>query len=194
MNIFKNFKKEFLLLTSFLALLILFIVSTVYFLIFKNTHSNYSFTQSYLEYYSAEDWNLTTHVVTDIDGDGADDMLTFTNCAFLSSLSEEKIPSDERCEEPGMSGFVFGRESVKVGQKLAPEKDFSFPWLKKSYLVKTNDSVWKFYDINGLELRTFQLNDNLLFEEVSPTILDRFDVVTYQLSHVGVVLALVFFG
>lgn len=168
----------------------IFLFTTIYLLAVKETSKSYSLFQSWKEYYSLEDWNLTKHGITDIDEDGKEDMVTFTNCAFLSSVPAEIIPSDKQCKAPGMSIIAFPDNSVYVGQQLSSRKPFSYQWLRKSYLVKTNHNVWKFYDMNGLQLRTFELMENRLFKEVNPTFLDRIDAFTYQVSHLGVILLL----
>jgi len=131
------------------------------------------------------------HATTDLDGDGQKDMVTFTNCVFFSSVLPEKIPFNKQCREPEMSIISFPDNSVSVGQKLSSKKPFRYQWLKKSYLVKTNDDIWKFYDMNGLQLRTYELYGDHLFREVNPTFLDRIDTFTYQLSHLGVVFLLI---
>ena len=181
-------------LTSLIVLasvIFVFLFFTVYLLVFKETSKSYSFVQSWKEYYSLEDWNLTMHAITDIDGDNQKDMISFTNCAFLSSVPLEKIPSNSQCQEPGMSVIAFPDNSVSVGQKLSSKKPFRYQWLKKSYLVKTNDDIWKFYDMNGLQLRTYELDSDHLFVEVNPMFLDRIDTFSYQLSHLGVILLLI---
>ena len=131
------------------------------------------------------------HAILDLDNDGKKDIITFTNCAFLSSVAEESIPFNSRCEEPSMSVLVFRDNTTSVGQKLTSQKSFRYQWLKKSYLVKTQDDVWKYYDMNGLQLRTYELGNDLLFKEVEPTFLDKIDVLTYQISHLGIVYLLI---
>jgi hypothetical protein len=184
-------KSKLILLITVVSTAFIFLFTTVYFFAFKETSKSYSLIQSWKEYYSLEDWNLIMHAVTDVDGDGQKDIITFTNCAFLSAVPPEKIPSDKRCNEPGMSIIAFPDNTVSVGQKISSKNPFRYQWLKKSYLVKTNDGVWKFYDMNGLQLRTYELGRDNLFIEVNPTFLDRIDTFTYQLSHLGVVLLLV---
>lgn len=165
-----------------------FLLVAIYFILVKDTAESYSLVQSWKEYYSVEDWNLSQNAVVDIDGDGKKDMITITHCAFLSTVKLEDIAVEDRCEEPTMSVLAFRDNSVSVGQELVSQKPFQYSWLRKSYLVKTNEDVWKFYDMNGLQLRTFELGADHLFEEVNPTFLDKVDVFTYQLSNVGVIL------
>lgn len=123
---------------------------TMYFFWIKPTSTSYSRTQSWKEYYNIVDWNLPMYAVTDIDNDGKKDLVTHTNCAFISSVSPRDIPPKHRCTEPGMMQIVYGDNLVRIGQKLQPEEKFTYNWLKKSYLVNTTDNLWKFYDVNGL--------------------------------------------
>lgn len=178
-----------LIVLSFLFFIFLFI--TIYLFTIKETSKNYSLTQSWKEYYSLEDWNLSIHAIADIDDDGRKDMITFTNCAFLSSLPVENITSDKRCEEPSMSIIAFPDNTTSVGQKLISQKPFGYQWLRKSYLVKTPNDIWKFYDMNGLQLRVYELGKDHLFTEAKPTFLDIVDLFTYQISHLGVILVLI---
>lgn len=120
----KRKKAQFALSLGLFVLLFLSIATTIYFLFFKDTNKSYSLTQSYKEYYSVEDWNLSMHAIVDVDDDGTKDMLTFTNCAFLSTLSADKIPMEKRCQETGMSVLAFPENTITVGQKLYPRKPF----------------------------------------------------------------------
>jgi|GEM_PF-1292840 len=190
-NLGLSAKLKLVQLTLLVCVIFAFLFITIYLLVFKETGKSYSLVQSWKEYYSLADWNLALHAITDIDGDGKKDMITFTNCAFFSSLSPEKIPEDQQCQEPGMSIITFPDNSISIGQKLFSQKPFRYQWLKKSYLVKTGDGVWKFYDMNGLQLRTFELRENNLFVEVEPSFLDRIDTFTYQATHLGVVFLLI---
>lgn len=183
-------KLKLISLVVFACAILVFFITTIYLFAFKETSTSYSLVQSWKEYHSLEDWNLAMHAIADLDGDGKKDMITFTNCAFLSSVPSEKIPEDKHCKEPGMSALVFPDNSISVGQKLS-SNPFNYQWLRKSYLVKTKNNMWKYYDMNGLQVRTYELRENSLFVEVEPTILDRFDIFTYQLSHLGVVLLLI---
>lgn len=184
-------KLQLTLLVGLILIISIFFLMTIYFFALKDTSKNYSLVQTWKEYYSTEDWNLAMHAIVDIDGDNKKDIVTFTNCAFLSSVKTENIPSDKQCEEPGMSNIDFPDNDVSVGQKLSSQKPFSYQWLRKSYLVKTHNDIWRFYDMNGLQIRVFELGKDHLFTEVNPTFLDKVDTFTYQLSHLGVALLLI---
>jgi hypothetical protein len=184
-------QKYFVLLVPLIALvIILFVVLTIYLLAIKPSNSSISFTQNWYKHYSLKDWDLTRHAITDIDGDGKDDMVTFTHCVFLSSLNPETIPQELKCEAPGMVVIAFPNGEVSIGHTLQPNQPFRYNWLSKSYLVETMSNIWKVYDINGFQLRVYQLTPDLIFKEITPSILDRIDVVTYQVSHLGVFLVL----
>ncbi len=160
----------------------LFVVMSVYYFVFKNTHTNYSFVQSWEEYHSVEDWNLSLNAVADVDGDGEKDMVTFTNCAMLSLVPVDEIPEEKMCEEDGVPVITFS----PVGQRLALPKPSSYNWIRKSYLVKTHVGSWKYYDMSGLNLRVYELGEDNFFEEINPNMLDRIDTFTYLLGHFGV--------
>lgn len=174
-----------------LAMLALFLTSSFYAFFLKDTGTSYSVTQKWQEYYSLEDWNYALHAYPNIDSDGMKDMVTFTNCVFLSSVKGRDIPVEKRCREPEMSPIGFPGKNAKVGQGMIPKKPFTYNWLRKSYIVKTHKNEWKLYDMNGLQLRVYMLNKDNFFFEMKPSVLDRIDIFAYQLAHVGVGLLLV---
>ena len=185
----KNILRLIVLITL-ACLVLLFFLKTMFVIFLEVTDKNFSITQSWKEYFSLEDWNLSGHAIVDVDNDGKKDMVTFTNCAFLSTISAEKIPIQKQCEEPSMSTIAFPDNATTVGQKLSSQTPFHYQWLKKSYLVKTKNNVWKFYDMNGIFLRTYELGNDHLFTEVKPTFLDIIDTFAYQINHLGVTLLL----
>lgn len=176
------------------TILILYLTTSIYLFAFKDTGKSYSLTQSYKSYFGIEDWNLSKHAITDIDGDGTQDMITFTGCSFLSSVPGPSMPVERRCTEPTMSSIGFPGNYTIVGQKLTSLKPFRYNWLRKSYLVKTNKDTWKFYDLNGLQIRTFELGQNKLFSETNPSLYDIVDLVTYQSEHLGIMIFLFFWN
>jgi hypothetical protein len=188
-----NLHHRFIFYVAVGVTIFLFLFLTMYFIAFKDTGKSYSLVQTWKEYYGVEDWNLTKHAIADIDGDGKKDMVTFTNCAFLSSVTKNQIAPENRCMEPGISRIVFQDENERVGQKLTPSKPFFYQWLRKSYLVKTKSDIWKFYDMNGFQLRVYELDTNKLFHETQPTILDWIDTYTYEFSHMGIIVFLMTF-
>ncbi len=134
---------RFILLIIFCWITIFFIISTIYYLIFKNTNTSYSFVQKWNGYYSVLDLNLTSHAITDIDGDNQKDILSFSGCVFLSSISKNEIKPEKQCIAPEFSLIVFP-DNNKVGQKLTPEKPINYQWLHKSYLVKSVNNKWEY--------------------------------------------------
>ncbi len=182
-------KKLLILLFAILVSIFLLVVTTIT-SFFADTTKSYTVTQTWKEYHSIEDWNLTKHARVDIDGDGKEDMITFTNCVFLSSVTPQDISSEQRCEEPGMSIIAFPDNSVSIGQKLISKRPFFYQWLRKSYLVKTLNDRWQFYHMNGLQLRKYELISNTYFEEITPSLFDRIDTLIYQFNHLGITLLL----
>jgi len=172
-------------------LFVLYALVTVYNFGFKDTSASYSLTQSYEKYYSIEDWNLSKHALLDIDGDGKQDMITFTNCAFLTSTKESNVPEEMKCTEPGMSAIGFPKGDKNVGQLLVSKNQFKYTLLRKSYLTQNTNNKWKFYDLNGFQVRTFELGSEGLFHETMPTLSDKIDAIYYQSSHFGVMIIIV---
>lgn len=179
--------KKKTVLVSLATFAIAYFALSQYFTWFRSTSGSYSYTQKWNEYHSVEDWDMSRHAVTDIDGDGQKDMITLMDsCAYLSSIPAEQIPDDRECKQPGMTRFVFGDREI-VGQRLKTAHPYRYNWLMKSYLVRTIQQKWRFVEINGLQVRVFELQTNGIFQEVAPTFADRVDTVTYQVTHLGVV-------
>lgn len=195
MNIRKKIRPHLaiFILPALIALIVSYILLSVYLFFFKDTNQSYSLTQTWNEYYNVEDWNLASHAITDIDGDGQKDMVTFTNCAFLSSVSKDQISPENRCVEPNMSIIVFQDKNDFTGQKLFPRYPFIYQWLHKSYLVKTQNDKWRFYDMNGLQLKVYALGNNKLFHEIQPSTADQIDMLAYQFGHLGIAIFLLVF-
>lgn len=179
-------------LLAIILIIILPVILTA--IIFFSSDLRPSFIQNWKKYYSVEDWDLRKHAIVDIDSDGETDMITIpgwsgepsAHCAFLSATNLDDIAEENRCEQPGMTLIIAPNEQ-KIGQKLESAHSFRYNWLRKSYLVKTQQDRWRFYDINGLQMRVFEKNELGIFEEVSPTFIDRIDTFTYQFSHLGIV-------
>ncbi len=172
-------------------LFILYALITVYNFDFKDTGESYSLTQSYEKYYGIEDWNLSKHALVDMDSDGIQDMITFTNCAFLTKTNESEIPEEMKCTEPGMSPIGFPNGDNNVGQLLVSKNQFKYTLLRKSYLTQSTNNKWKFYDLNGFQVKTFELGSEGLFHETKSTISDKIDAIYYQSTHFGVMMIIV---
>lgn len=170
-----------------------FALMTFYYLFVGENDKSYG-SPRWREYFSVEDWNLPKHAITDIDGDGRNDLVTFTNCAFLSSIGAEKISKDRQCQEPEMAPLVFAGGEKMIGQALVSRRLFGYDWLKKSHLVKTENGKWRFYEINGWQVRAFEMKDDGLFEEIEPSLTDKTDAAFYQIKHLGVMLLFIIKG
>lgn len=191
MNINSHYKKLMFVLLVVPTLIIVYLFLSIYLFMFKDTSQSYSMTQTWAKYYSVDNWNIPTHAIVDIDEDGQNDMITFTNCAFLSSITKDQIPKDRQCSETNMSPLVFQDNDEIVGQKLFGQKQSKTLLLHQSYLVKTQNNIWKFYDINGFQLRVYESGTNKLFYEIKPSLLDYTDTFTYQFAHLGIALFLI---
>ena len=143
--------------------------------------------QSFQEYESLKNWNVRSHATGDFDNDGKKDIVIFTGCAFLSSVSEENIPSDRKCTASGMSR-ISSESDHKVGQKYI---DFSeTDWtefnnrqvMDYAYMGKSQEGKWLIYaESNG---RTYisQIDNGVIkrVAEASPAM--KLDKFLYSLS------------
>jgi hypothetical protein len=183
-----------LLLLIFVKLFLLFLATTtIYYYFYSSSNYGHSFTQheDWQEYHRIVSWDSIQNAQVDLDADGVLDIVTFEHCVFLSSLAQVHIPSNAQCAAPTISRVAFPDRESMIGQIVVPAVPFRFDWLRHSFLVKDWDNTWYLYDINGFQIRKYQLAGSLLFEEVNPTHLDRFDAVTYQITHLGVALSVV---
>lgn len=188
-----RFPKAFILLIIVKLFLFFLITTTLYYYFYSSTDLGHSFTQQddRQEYYPILAWNSLNHVQVDLDRDGIPDLITAEFCVFLSSLSSAQIPTSKQCAEPTISRSVFPNRESMLGQKVSPTIPFRFEWLRYSHLVKDWNDTWYLYDINGLQIRKYELDGTLLFEEVQPSRLDKIDVITYQITHLGVAISVV---
>lgn len=180
-------KHKLIFIICIAIFILCFIITGLYNFFIKDTHTSYSITTKWKQYFSLDDWNIASHATVDLDNDGIDDMVTFTGCSFLSSLPADKIPKLQQCKEPEMSLIVFPNEE-KVGQLIIRP---THNWLFKNFLVLTANNKWQYYAYDGLKLVKMQFNSNKLFENVQPNMADYIDLYWYQLTHVGVILLLI---
>lgn len=131
---------------------------------------------------------MPSHVFVDLDQDGKKDMITFSQCAFLTSVKPADIPIDKRCAEPEMAPIGFPEGHIPAGQKVS--SDDRMTWMPLVYLVKDNKDFWKLYKINGLKVSVFMLDKKGIFHAIKPTWLDEIDLVTYRVTHLGIALVL----
>jgi len=192
-NEVSRFPKALILLILVKLFLLFLATTTIYYYFYRAPDLGHSFTQQdeWQEYYKIVSWDLLHNVQVDLDSDGVPDLITSEHCVFLSSLAQAHIPSNAQCADPTISRMAFPERESMIGQVVSPTVPFRFDWLRYSFLVKDWNNTWFLYDMNGFEIRKYELTGSLLFEEVEPTKLDRLDAITYQITHLGVALSVV---
>lgn len=188
-----RFPRALLLLILAKSFILFLVGSAIYYNFLSDPTVDHSFTQSETrqEFYPLLAWNSTNSIIADIDRDAVPDLITQDLCIFLSSVSQSQIPVASQCAQPSVSKTVFPNRETVIGQQVTPRVSFRFDWLRYSFLVKDWNETWFLYDMNGFELRKYELTSSLLFVEVEPTQLDRIDIFTYQITHLGVALSIV---
>ena len=143
-------------------------------------------------YQRLQNWDLRQHGTGDYDGDGQNDFITFTGCAFLSSSNLEAIPTEQKCtatgifSNPSMSG---NQLSQPIGQKYITT-DISDLILSNqrrkishSYLGKSNNEDWKIFVRSDKGLQVFVIGKNgILSEEKNINVTHKIDNFLYILS------------
>lgn len=141
-----------------------------------------------------ENWDLTNHGRGDFDGDGKEDFISFTGCAFLSAAQESQIPPEKQCSADGMSSFVFKDTPEKFGQKYidVEQRDLDGMYHTEiffSYMGKYNDQPWKIY-VNRGGWKIFEIGkDGILKEQTNVPFMHRADGWLYAFSAIFVFLA-----
>jgi len=153
----------------------------------KSTSESYSITQNWKEYHNIDNWNLGVGLPpqynVDIDEDGVADSIRDSGCAFLSSVKTESIPKAKKCTR---QDFVTGKE--RIGQYLSLPTDNGGDNgrdpLYLSFIVKTHENKWKYYDYIGIRVSVSEKGQDNIFQEIKPTYLDYVDLIYYQISHI----------
>lgn len=145
-----------------------------------------------------KNWDLSRHARGDFDGDGSEDLISFTGCAFLSAAQPDLIPLDQRCTAPGIASFVF--DDSRVGQKYIRTDTSQLDLgtkigqtrIRHAYLGKHKDALWRIYaQQSGQSLTSYQIQpDGVLSDPLPVTPLNRLDELLYSLSSLFILLAL----
>jgi hypothetical protein len=144
-------------------------------------------------------WDLRQHARGDFDGDGAEDLITFTGCAFISSVDVTEIPASEQCTATGIVGLVFSDDNEKIGQKYIQidahdlnlaEADLGLP-ISHSYLGKSAGENWKIFVNNSGTFQAFEIYTNgMLRKSDQVGMTHRLDEILYGVSRLFLVLVL----
>lgn len=179
------------LIITILVFAVLYLIVSLHFLVSKDTGNSYSLIQTWKEYHSLNNWNLPTHAILDIDNDGTDDLISYTGCAHISSVNDDFVPVENQCDESEFT-FPFIEEDNTLGQIIRQDNNNFF--LRKSYLVRTQENDWKVYDISAMKMKIWQLDNTNMFVEVDPTIKDRIDHTTFITTNFGTELIVMILG
>jgi hypothetical protein len=171
-----------------IVLVVSLLISSLYQLFFEDLSASHSVTQSWKSYYTADNWNLPTTIVFDFDSDGQTDSIDWNSCAFISSAQSANIPPEKQCQIYTQATGE-SMASNKIGQRIGSIDRPSSKLARKTFLVQTSDNLWRFYDMNGFQLRVYQLNTDNQFVQAEPTTADWIDVYTYQFSHLALSVA-----
>ena len=184
LKLFKYLFYFFLFLTicSFFGLLVLIFFFDPKFNKFENYERLYN-------------WDLKQYAVGDFDNDGKKDVISYTGCAFLSSVSIQNIPQNQQCTEKGTTTVIYYPDkSIKIGQKYIPIQTInldieSFRGTKRpvshSYLFKKQNENWKIF-VNSEGLAIFEIRKDGLLQEVSNVPIEfKLDEILYFLSPLG---------
>lgn len=154
---------------------------------------------SFEKYHRLWNWDLRQHARGDFDNDGKEDLISFTGCAFLSSVEPNKIPSQQTCTATGIADLFLKNNENKIGQKYLETDiyDLNLSALDKkeliyhSYLGKNNNENWKIFINSNYGLQIYDIEENgLLSKESKATFFNHLDEFLYKLSNYFVLLAL----
>lgn len=151
------------------------------------------------KYHSLWNWDLSQHAIGDYDGDGKEDLISFTGCAFLSASNTSEIPETGRCIASGITTIFFPGEENLIGQKyiLTDLYDLSLEALDKgslishSYLGKDEDKNWQIYINENGNFRTYEIErTSRLIGGSQVTFVNQVDELLYSISRLFVFFAL----
>lgn len=144
---------------------------------------------SYKEYFPLDNWNLPVHMMhRDLDGDGRNDLITVTGCAFFSSVRPEQIPAEKRCEAPTIS--MIEENAYPVGQHIGhinKKGNFVVDWEGYSffaYMVRTNEEQWLLIRKQSFikPAKAYEIDQQGFIQPTSLPLIHRLYVLSYTLA------------
>lgn len=143
-------------------------------------------------------WNLPHHARGDFDGDGEEDLITFTGCAFLSSAVPDEIPESHLCQASGIANMFIENEDRRVGQKYIETEDSDLGFglfsdgtpIQHSYLGKNEGENWRIYVLAQWRLQVSEIGSDGVLREIDATLANQIDEILYLISTLFVPLAL----
>jgi hypothetical protein len=128
----------------------------------------------FAEYQRLENWDLGGHARGDFDGDGQEDLISLTGCAFLSKAVITEIPAEHQCTAVGIISMLPGSPDDRVGQKYIDFAgtnldlaafDKGLP-INHSYMGRNNGENWKIYLDSPPGLSAYEIQSNGLLLKV----------------------------
>jgi len=161
--------------------------------------SDYQFNK-FEKYERLYNWNLKEYAVGDFDSDGQKDVISYTGCAFLSSVNIKDIPQNQQCTAKGTTVVVYYPDkSEKIGQKYISIKKFNLEPedthaenrpISHSYLFKKQNGNWKIF-VNSRELAIFEIRKDSLLQKTDHVPIEfKLDEILYFISGFYILLLL----
>ncbi|MEK7517826.1 MAG: hypothetical protein AAB583_04715, partial [Patescibacteria group bacterium] len=135
-------------------------------------------------------WDLPQYAVGDFDGDGHDDLVTFTGCGFFSSAEKDKVPQNQLCISPILTKMVLKNQDL-IGQKYIAVQKLNFETgnsfhmkrpISHSYLFKKKNENWKIF-VNSGELTIFEIRKDGLLQKIDNVPIQfKLDEILYFMS------------
>lgn len=146
------------------------------------------------EYKQLDNWNLDLHAVGDFDNDGKKDAISYTGCAFLSSINTQDIPQNQQCTSNLVAvGYPYQKDRVgqKYGDMNTTDLDLTraLP-IYHSYLFKKHNENWKIF-VKSKQLVIFEIQKGRLLQKMENVPIEfRLDEVLYSMSWFPILLLL----
>jgi hypothetical protein len=140
------------------------------------------------EYGSLINWDLDQHGSHDYDGDGKYDFITYSGCAFLSSVDIDTIPKERQCTAANVRMISGSKELSKIGQKYIETEKYDLNWdtdipVSHSYLAKYKDTNWRIYLNTSKGLQAIEIGKDGSLKAVDDIrFANRIDEVLYYIS------------
>lgn len=187
-------KKKLIFPLKVILIPIFLYIFFVVFVLFSTTFPIHPLIQDFHDYKTLDNWDLDTHAVGDFDSDGITDLVTFTGCAFLSSVNNNSIPENKKCIATGIMEIFIKNPQYHIGQKFIDTNNTDltlnqdgYQALTYAYLGKSKDGLWRIYSEHENKMVIWEIRKNKLITKTNnvplATYLDKF---IYQASLISV--------
>ena len=133
---------------------------------------------------------MLQHAIGDYDKDGKDDLISFTGCAFFSSVNPDEIPKEQRCTATGITTLVFKGEDKKIGQKyiktertdLGLNINNADRLIAHTYIGKSKNENWKIFVDANKTLKVYEIEKNKTLKNIDIPLNYKIDEFLYVIS------------